>query len=577
MVAHKVGWVCHAIIIFSMCPWLTRSYRDDENRQAVMSAERSSGKKEDFVNMSSVTLVVTGSIPHSDFIKLVKVSSEPVGMTGDQSFIETLFLDKVPWYETMAWKHELYNNFRQSVETAKNDGYLGGEDADPFLRFLHMCPKEHSYESGIYEWVSARRIPEDVQENIAQQAELFAGAAQSLQSAVTGVKEWIAAKKDFAHWIQQKIEEEVDWTRVLEREIKQVRIFLFMENIAGFGNTLLLKRTEGVLKNMKFNISSNSKPNTHVSETLDSVVTTIGMEPSSEATPEIISQRHPEWKVPSGNWSQQFLALVTEAYDFQPDVVISAPATSYDYNLRPLLATALGKWEANGRDSVKVALLTYLRPKMKRGANEHNQAMFQDHHSWVEPLLAKKARLPDWPTIWLGEYDSGSSAEESELQAPIEPMGVGKNSIGVLIPELDNQLQQPFSTDVAKVLAEKAESDLVLFAYLHAEEPVRDYLLLARELSRQRGSRAIVVMTRMKCVPRHDHKEHEFRNMQAMLQNLTKRDGAFRGTLKVIRAESGGSIWWNPDKMTCDEVPKKDLELPHIGVEGGEELRAALA
>merc|ERR1711920_451185 len=67
-------------------------------------------------DMSHVKLVVTGNLAHSDFLKLTTEAEDLVATTGDQSFIETLFLNKIPWYETMYWKNNFVRNVFESLQ-----------------------------------------------------------------------------------------------------------------------------------------------------------------------------------------------------------------------------------------------------------------------------------------------------------------------------------------------------------------------------------------------------------------------------------------------------------------------------
>merc|ERR1712217_903353 len=71
-------------------------------------------------NASNVTVLVTGRLNQSDFMKLVHSSSTPLEMRGDQSAFEALFDKKVFIYETLNHKFGL----RESLLTAtENDAY----------------------------------------------------------------------------------------------------------------------------------------------------------------------------------------------------------------------------------------------------------------------------------------------------------------------------------------------------------------------------------------------------------------------------------------------------------------------
>merc|ERR1712217_245092 len=71
-------------------------------------------------NASNVTVLVTGRLNQSDFMKLVHSSSTPLEMSGDQSAFEALFDKKVFVYETLRHKKGLREAFLTATE---NDAY----------------------------------------------------------------------------------------------------------------------------------------------------------------------------------------------------------------------------------------------------------------------------------------------------------------------------------------------------------------------------------------------------------------------------------------------------------------------
>jgi len=148
----------------------------------------------------------------------------------------------------------------------------------------------------------------------------------------------------------------------------------------------------------------------------------------------------------------------------------------------------------------------------------------------------------------------------------LQSMGIGSGDAGVVVPDLEAKLSASFQGEVAATLASVAEhvagEKLFLFAYLHSEDAVRDYLLFAREMSRRSSKQAIVVMPRMKCV---DGAEKDFRNMHGMLSSLIGDKGAFGDTLKVfyVGQPEDDVLQWSAVKDKCVAVKKKHLkDLP---------------
>merc|ERR1740129_1527485 len=87
---------------------------DIEGLQAGGMLEDAEAKKRQngqvgIVDMSEVVLILSGPIQSSDFIKLLQAARNPVGVTGDQSLIEGVFLGKVPYYETKEPKRGFSN------------------------------------------------------------------------------------------------------------------------------------------------------------------------------------------------------------------------------------------------------------------------------------------------------------------------------------------------------------------------------------------------------------------------------------------------------------------------------------
>jgi hypothetical protein len=58
----------------------------------------------------------TQNVPHNTFISMMKNSLEPIFVTGDQSFTEAIYLNKLFLYQTFSWKERLINSFKELIK-----------------------------------------------------------------------------------------------------------------------------------------------------------------------------------------------------------------------------------------------------------------------------------------------------------------------------------------------------------------------------------------------------------------------------------------------------------------------------
>lgn len=464
--------VFHAVVLLSLFASSVRLRVDAMRRDEVT------------VDMSNVVLLTTGNLKNQDFVKLVSLADNPVGVTGDQSMIESVLLRKVPYYETMEWKHTFATDVEHAVRTEVSGGAL-------LEKFLKNCPKEPL---GMKAGHVKRYVNSSHLHHVNQLADFYVDHQDKLTKAAGDLADYITHERDFKDWLRARLQEA---STKLEEE-RPLKVLLFTENIAGFGNAYNIERVGHIVEGFQ-------------SSQIKTVVTTINMEPGSIATPAALAEKFPDWQVPVGGAGAQASAVVAEAQSFSPDLVIAAPATSYYPNV-----------------------LAYIKRELQ---------------------YRQKREV-----IWLGEYASGHIM--SNGTEGLQSMGISPGDAGVVVPDMNEKLKASFHSSAAATLASVAThvagSKLFLFAYLHSEDAVRDYLLFANEMAKRTGKQAIVVMPRMKCVDGH---EKDFRNMQGMLSSLIGADSSFGGTLKVfyVGQPEDEVLQWSAKQGKCVAVKKKDL------------------
>jgi len=413
---------------------------DIEGLQGGMLEDAEAKKRQNgqvgIVDMSEVVLILSGPIQSSDFIKLLQAARNPVGVTGDQSLIEGVFLGKVPYYETMEWKHAFSNNFRKAVSSV-----LGKNSA--LESFLRMCYKEPK--RGFSNGNLPERVVKSVHlERAASHADLFLGRAVEMHAAMPDLAQWIKDKKNFGTWLLKKLEDIVPWEHIRKENMRNLRVLITTDNPMGFGNCHNVECVANLVQS--FTLCDS------VSCSVRCVITTLCVESGSTASPAAIKDKFPQWDVPVGSAKKQLQSLKESVDGFDPDLVILSPASAYD-----------------------IEDLRVLRRFFPKGRQARPQ------------------------TLWLGEYGDTTVSDGTRVWGMGVGEKMAGVLVPDVASKLEGDCKSSL-VQVLLSASPFLDELMLFFAYFHSEGAVRDYLLLVRALALAKRRRAVVVMPRMMCV-----------------------------------------------------------------------------